>query len=257
MDQVACRTTAPKRAARLRNVSSTMRRPLAPSPLPLRDEIMGMPELAALTSEAAAELALAAQPRHVESGALLVQQGASSQPLVLLFRGACKVTRTTAWGADDATTVVDAVRAPCLLLDVSVLDGQRATASIVTVRTSLAAEIARAAVQRIAAAHPTFAQAVMARAARVLRAQTRCIDQMVSGSVDVRLRRALDNLAEQQGASVGEGRFVAIPLRRRDLAQMVNSTTESVSRLLAMHTRQGRLQSTRDGIWWRRAPAGS
>ena len=65
----------------------------------------------------------------------------------------------------------------------------------------------------------------------------------------------LDSLALAHGTPLGQGRFIAIPLRRRDLANMVNATTETVSRLLAKFEREGQARSTRDGIWWRTPPA--
>ena len=60
----------------------------------------------------------------------------------------------------------------------------------------------------------------------------------------------LDHLARDFGTPVGGGRFIALPLRRQDLAAMVNATTETVSRLLARLEREGKARTTRDGIWW-------
>jgi hypothetical protein len=76
----------------------------------------------------------------------------------------------------------------------------------------------------------------------------------VGGPVDERIKHLLDSLADQHGTPLGQGRFIAIPLRRRDLACMVNATTETVSRLLAKFEREGMARSTRDGIWWRIPP---
>jgi hypothetical protein len=81
----------------------------------------------------------------------------------------------------------------------------------------------------------------------------RRIDELASGTVEERVRRLLEGLAAQHGTPLGQGRFIAIPLRRRDIASMVNATTETVSRLLAKFERDGKARSTRDGIWWRAA----
>jgi CRP-like cAMP-binding protein len=143
------------------------------------------------------------------------------------------------------------MRAPCIVGDVSVLDGQLATATVTTLRSSHLATIDRRVVHRIAASHPTFARAILTRAAQDLRAYTRRIDEIVGGPVDERIKHLLDSLAEHHGTPLGQGRFIAIPLRRRDLACMVNATTESVSRVLAKFEREGFARSTRDGIWWR------
>src|SRR5262249_6710221 len=116
------------------------------------------------------------------------------------------------------------------------------------------AAIDRRIVHRLAASHPSFARALLTRAAQELRAHTRRIDEIVGGPVDERIKHLLDSLAEQHGTPLGQGRFIAIPLRRKDLAGMATATTEPVSRLRAKFEREGLARSTRDGIWWR-APA--
>jgi CRP-like cAMP-binding protein len=190
----------------------------------------------------------------VHAGIALVEQGLPSQAMVLLLRGAGKVTRTTIGDTGESVVVLDVMRAPCIVGDVSVLDGQAAPATVTTLRSSQVATIDRRVVHRVATSHPTFARALLARAAQELRAHTRRIDEIVGGQVDERIKHLLDSLADQHGTPLGQGRFIAIPLRRRDLACMVNATTETVSRLLAKFEREGLARSTRDGIWWR-APA--
>jgi len=231
-----------------------MNRSMANPDLDIHAELRLVPPFAELSKEAFGELAGAAQQRRVHAGTTLVEQGAASPAMILMFRGAGKVTRTTVGGGGEAQVVVDVMRAPCMVGDVSVLDGQPATATIITLRSSHLAMIDRRIVHRIAASHPTFARAILTRAAQDLRAHTRRIDEIVGGPVDERIKHLLDSLAEHHGTPLGQGRFIAIPLRRRDLACMVNATTETVSRLLAKFEREGFARSTRDGIWWRATP---
>jgi CRP-like cAMP-binding protein len=190
----------------------------------------------------------------VHAGTPLVEQGLASQALVLMLRGAGKITRTTIGDSGESVVVLDVMRAPCVVADVSVLDGQPSPATVTTLRSSHIVTIQRRVVLRLAASHPSFARALLLRAAQELRAQTRRIDEIVGGPVDERIKHLLDSLAEQHGTPLGQGRFIAIPLRRRDLACMVNATTETVSRLLAKFEREGHARSTRDGIWWRVGP---
>jgi CRP-like cAMP-binding protein len=103
----------------------------------------------------------------------------------------------------------------------------------------------------VALAHPLLLRALVARLAEDVRAHVRRIDEVVSGPVDERVTHLLESLALQHGTQLGQGRFIAIPLRRKDIACMVNATTETVSRLLAKFEREGLARSTRDGIWWR------
>jgi hypothetical protein len=110
-------------------------------------------------------------------------------------------------------------------------------------------------VLRLLSVHPSIARALLTRFATEVRSGVRRVDEIVSGPVDERVTNLLDSLAHAHGTPLGQGRFIAIPLRRRDLANMVNATTETVSRLLAKFERDGQARSTRDGIWWRTPPA--
>ncbi len=224
--------------------------------LDLSSELRTIAAFAELSKEALVEITSAAQQRRVHAMTTLVEQGVASTSMVLLLRGAGKITRTAprAGDAGEAIVVLDVMRAPCIVTDVSVLDGQPAASTAITLRSSHLATIDRRVVHRVAASHPSFARALLARAAQELRAHTRRIDEIVGGPVDERIKHLLDSLAEQHGTPLGQGRFIAIPLRRRDLACMVNATTETVSRLLAKFEREGHARSTRDGIWWRATP---
>jgi len=101
------------------------------------------------------------------------------------------------------------------------------------------------------AGHPSLERAFFGRFLRESRGHARRFDEIAAGTVEERVHRLLDALAVQYGTPLGHGRFIALPLRRRDLASMVNATTETVSRLLAKLEREGKVRSTRDGIWWR------
>jgi CRP/FNR family transcriptional regulator len=205
--------------------------------------------------EALAELALACTQRRVHAGQSLVDQGVPSQSLIILVRGAAKLARTMNGCPGDESVVIDVMRAPCILADSAVIDGGAAFASVVTLRASHVIAIDRRVLVRLMTTHPALARVLLSRFAQEVRERVRRIDEIVTGPVDERVINLLDSLALAHGTLLGQGRFIAIPLRRRDLANMVNATTETVSRLLAKFERDGQARSTRDGIWWRTPPA--
>jgi CRP-like cAMP-binding protein len=219
-------------------------------------ELRQLASLADVGKEALAELTLAATQRRVHAGLAILEQGQHTPSLSFLVRGAAKVVRVTRSESDETTVVLDVMRAPCIVADPSIIDGSPATASVVTLRSSHVITVDRRVVLRLVGAHPSLARALLARFASEMRAGVRRIDEIVSGPVDERVVNLLDNLAQQHGTPLGQGRFIAIPLRRRDLANMVNATTETVSRLLAKFEREGQARSTRDGIWWRASQNG-
>ena len=222
--------------------------------LDISSELRQIAALCDVSKEALTELAAAASQRRVHAGVAIVDQGVASQSLLILARGAAKLVRTQGDGGDDSVVVLDVMRAPCIVADSSVIDGTPAFASIVTLRSSHILTIDRRAVLRLLSVHPSIARALLSRFALELRGGVRRIDEIVAGPVDERVTNLLDSLALAHGTPLGQGRFIAIPLRRRDLANMVNATTETVSRLLAKFEREGQARSTRDGIWWRSSP---
>jgi CRP-like cAMP-binding protein len=221
--------------------------------LDIYDELRTVPGFSDLSRELLVEIAAAATQRRVLAGATLVEHGAVASTLDVLARGAVKYVRITPTSDGDSTVVLDVMRAPAVLLDVGLLDGVGAPASIVTMRACHLFSIERRVALKLAAVHLAVARVLLAQVAHALRRHVRRIDDVASGPVDDRICRLLEALAHEQGTPFGHGRFIAIPLRRRDIACMVNATTETVSRLLARFEREGRVRSTRDGIWWRGA----
>jgi CRP-like cAMP-binding protein len=217
-------------------------------------ELRLVPGLGSLGSELIEELARGASVRTVHANIPLVEQGAVATSVVILVRGAAKAVRQSAIeGAD--VVVIDVMRAPHVIADVSTLDGRPSTASVITLRSSQIVALDRAVVAEAVQRSPALAQFFLRCAADELRAHVRRIDELVAGSVDARVKHLLEGLAKTHGTALGQGRFIALPLRRKDIARMVNATTETVSRLLAKFEREGLVRSTRDGIWWRTVTA--
>jgi CRP-like cAMP-binding protein len=147
--------------------------------------------------------------------------------------------------------VLDVLRAPAIVTDASMFDGTVSSSTVVTLRASHLIFLDRRIVMRLASVHAPLAKSLFMHLARLVRRHVCRIDEVASGPVDERVRHLLEGLAQEHGTPFGQGRFIAIPLRRKDIACMVNATTETVSRLLARFEREGQVRSTRDGIWWR------
>ena len=76
------------------------------------------------------------------------------------------------------------------------------------------------------------------------------LSHLVDGSVEQRTIAVLDYLADRYGDPLDEGRYVAIPLRRTDIAMMARASTETTSRTLAKFQRNGWLRTNKAGLWW-------
>ena len=216
-------------------------------------ELRAVPTLCELPREALLELAGLGGVRREPAGSVLLEQGSTATRLDVLLRGAIKVVRTTQHALGQTAVVLDVGRGPALVPALSLFDGQPELASVVTLRAAHVVSFDRRVVLRMAAQHPAFGRALLAHLAQATRRLVRRVDEVASGPVDDRVRHLLEDLAAQHGTAFGQGRFIAIPLRRKDIACMVNATTETVSRVLARFEREGLTRSTRDGIWLRAA----
>ncbi|WP_394824069.1 Crp/Fnr family transcriptional regulator [Pendulispora albinea] len=225
---------------------------MAKAPFDVASELRLVPGLAEadVGADVLAELAAEATHRVAHANVTLLAQGAVSPHLIVLVRGAVKLVHQPADVENADPIVLTVARAPCRVPDTSIFDGRPAMASIVTLRSSQVLTIASDALLAILPREPSLSRYLLTQAADDARAYVQRIDELVTGSADERIIRLLDGLARAHGTPLGQGRFIAIPLRRRDIARMVNATTETVSRLLARLERDGRARSTRDGIWW-------
>jgi CRP-like cAMP-binding protein len=216
-----------------------------------REELRAVAVFAELSRDQLVELAATSVQRRVQAGGSLVEQGSVASHLEVLVRGAVKIVRTTAHSLGESTVVLEVARAPAILCGSSLFDGQPEPASVVALRASHVLSVDRRTVLRMVAQHPVFSRAIFTHLAQSVRRHVRRIDEVASGPVDERVKHLLEGLAQDHGTPFGQGRFIAIPLRRRDIACMVNATTETVSRVLARFEREGLTRSTRDGIWLR------
>ncbi len=204
-----------------------------------------------LSPDAIATMALLVVQRRLRGQEVAASQGEVAPGLLVLVRGAVKIVHTLQTAEGDVPRVLDVLRASAVLPDPSAFDGLPRDASVIALRSSHVFVLERRALEQAMTAHPSLERALLARFVRDARAHVRRLDELASGTVEERVRRLLESLAARHGTPLGQGRFIALPLRRKDLASMVNVTTETVSRLLAKLEREEQVRSTRDGIWWR------
>jgi CRP/FNR family transcriptional regulator len=190
----------------------------------------------------------AAELVRLDAGGTFVQQDEPCEHAFALTRGAVKLLRMT----EEVPRLLDVARGPVLVADAALFDGGPWSASVVALRASSALRFSRAALLEVAAEDPHLARSFRAAAARTVRAMVMRIDTLAAGTVEIRLTRFFDDLAARYGTPMGNAKFIALPLRRREIASLVGAKAETVSRLMARWTREGTLRASRDGILWSR-----
>ena len=154
-----------------------------------------------------------------------VRSRAEITPPVVLVRGAIKMVL--------GDLVIDVARAPCLVL----ASPWKHVALRGCLVVALPEDVGATA---IANARAASAASLAAR-----------IEARAQPTIEARLGHLLADLAKRHGTRLSGGTFLALPLRGRDVASLVGTTNESVSRIFAAWKRAGRIRATRDGIWIR------
>lgn len=214
----------------------------AAAPIDLAVELRRIPLLAELPRHHFAELSARAQAVRFERDRPIVVEGEALGGVPFVLNGLVKIVA--------GRLLVDIVRGPTMLVPSASVDGSPSPVSVVAMRPCDVAVVERGVLLASVHATPVTAQRLSDLVAREARGYLRRFPELVGGSVEERLIGLLDRLADRHGSQLDEGRYMALPLRRCDLAMMVHATTETVSRTLAEWERRGLLRSNRAGLWW-------
>ncbi len=91
--------------------------------------------------------------------------------------------------------------------------------------------------------HPTFATQLLFSFSDRLRQSDEAIESLLSREVSVRLARLLLNLGERFGRENGSGTLIDVRLTHQDLANMIVSTREAVSKVMSEFQREGVIEN--------------
>ena len=221
-------------------VMETRRPPVPLERMPLADMLSCVEPFTAAREGEIEQLARAATPLRKPAGTVLLREGHLSDGLYIVLRGRVNLVRAGAGGRDLILTSLgpgDVFGEDC------VLDGVGASTAAVT---AVPTELARLSPEAVLA-HLRRDPATMGRLMRLMHQKLRDVESVASGlalcDVEERLKRTLARLARRQGRANGEGWILAPVPTQSELARMVGSCRETVSRTLTSMARNGLLES--------------
>ncbi|MBC7268297.1 MAG: Crp/Fnr family transcriptional regulator [Streptomyces sp.] len=164
-----------------------------------------------------------------DTGQVLIQEGGRETTVLLIVDGCVKVVGVS----EDGGTVLLALRVRGEVVgEVSALDGQPRSATVIAARPTVTRTLTGAAFRAYLNARPAAAQVVQRSLLAKLRGATRYRIDGSSGTAPVRLARALDNLVRSYARAVPEGLRIDVPLSHADLAALAGVSEASVQRAL-------------------------
>jgi CRP/FNR family cyclic AMP-dependent transcriptional regulator len=179
--------------------------------------------------------------RKFQKNVIVLHEGDQSNALYIIENGQVKVSKINEEGKEVVL---------CIFSDgdhfgeMSLIDDEPRSASIITKTTCTFTVIRKQDFEQVLDANPRLALAMMRSLCQRLRAADRSIESLALMDVYGRIARLLlDSAVDQDGKQVVPGK-----LTHKDIAQMVGSSREMVSRIFKDLTDGGYISKLPDGI---------
>lgn len=198
-----------------------------------------------LTDEEAAAFARQCSAREYGARETVFVEGEESLGFYFLRSGRAKILQI---GHDGREQAFRLVLPPDTFGEVPIFDGQPSPATVETLEPSVLVLVPREPFLRVVRSHPDVALALLGHFARRTRAFTQLVGQIGLQTVPARLSRYLFQLAREEGVSTPEGLVVRREITIQDLASLLGSVREVVTRALNFLESEGAIEVRRREI---------
>lgn len=205
-------------------------------------EIRRIPHLVGLPEAEAERLARTLELRVLAARARIMSEGEECRGFFVLRSGRARIFRT---GADGREQILRLLGPGDTFGEVPVFDGGANPASVETLEPSELIFVSTAIFFDVLDRHPIVARAMLRHFARRLRSFTELVEQISLQTVQSRIARYLYVSAREEGVTTHEGILVPRSITQQDLAALVGSVREVVSRTLRVMEDDGLVEVRR------------
>ncbi|MCC6381897.1 MAG: Crp/Fnr family transcriptional regulator [Dehalococcoidia bacterium] len=199
-------------------------------------EIRAIPYLSAMTEAEAEAFAAELPVRSYRPREFIVIAGEKAIGFYLLRAGKARIFRT---GADGREQIFRLVTPGQTFAEVPIFDGGPNPATVEAIEACEVVFFPAERMQRLVLARPDIGLAVIRYMARRIRAFTDLVEQISLQTVQSRLARYLYQVAREEGLVTEEGTVIRRELTLQDLAALVGSVREVVSRTMRVLEEDG------------------
>ena len=192
-----------------------------------------------LPQETLADLGQRVWQKNVEAGAVIVSQEEPGDALFVIASGKVKVVL---YGETGREIILSMLRAGDFFGEMSLLDRQPRSANVVAVEDTQLLGLDREAFQNHLTAQPSTALAILAEMSRRLRYADEVIGNLALLDVYARVARLIRDLAQKQGEPADGGLLIKERPTQQEIAGLIGTSRETVSRALNDFTRRGLLE---------------
>ncbi len=172
------------------------------------------------------QVAEIAEPTSLAKGDVLYIAGAQVSQLMVVHRGRVKVTRTTADGHEQLVRVLGTGD---FLGESAFLTGERPDHSVVALEPTQMCVFSHAQLGNLVRKHPSIALRMLQTLSQRLSETERRLTSAFSSPVGTRVA---DYLLSLPSTTTGSHPVVTLPLAKKDIASLLDTTPESISRQL-------------------------
>jgi len=194
---------------------------------------------AELPQETLGDLAKRVWQKQVDAGSVIVSQEEPGDQLFVIASGKVKVVL---YGETGREIILSILRGGDFFGEMSPLDRQPRSANVVAVEDSALLGLDRDAFQTHLTDHPSTALAILAEMSRRLRHADEVIGNLALLDVYARVARTIRDLAQKQGEPVDGGLLIKERPTQQEIAGLIGTSRETVSRALNDFTRRGLLE---------------
>jgi CRP-like cAMP-binding protein len=182
------------------------------------------------------ELSQRVTVRRVLGGHTLFRQDELGEALYILMAGRVKIVM---FGENGREVTLAVLRPGDIFGEMSLFDGRARSASVVALEPATVLLFAKGELVRHLHAHPQTALNLLAEMSRRLRRADETIAELALCDVQDRLVRRLIQLAREEQSAETEGMLIRRRPTQQDLANMVGSCRETISRTFNQLARRG------------------
>ena len=201
--------------------------------------VQSIPLFATLEPEARALIARLIRVRRYSARQALFWEGEPGGALFVTLSGYLKAVTS---GGEGKEVLLNVMGPGEVIGELSVLDGQPRSASVIALESCQLATIERAPLLEVMRASPNLAIGMVEVLAQRLRNMSKRCENISSMDISSRLADVLLTLAEKHGQRSGRDVRIPVRLSQQDLGSMVGATRESVNKQLRHWTQGGVLK---------------
>lgn len=206
----------------------------------MRDILANVPLFADLNSDELKAVASLVTVTKVPKKSIVVQEGENGDAMFIILQGGVKISY---YAQDGRELVLSMMESGSFFGEMSLIDEQPRSATVMTMEESDLAVIRRADFERLMQQHPSITRKLLAEVVQRLRRTSLVLERISTMDVPHRLYAFLHDYCRHSGRRDAEGNVVVKLPTHQLLADQLSTSRETISRAVSTMKKEGIITS--------------